>query len=198
MSEDIKNEKVEDENKDIENTVKIDSEVKEIIKKAIKSNKIKKEKIDEKFVKNEILEHVDFLKKLNEIDMISENHRIIFTDKNEQLLYTDGEFYIIDTLTNEKKKKLKKREAHDAYVEYFITYTLNPLIEKKNVEKLKNNIAKSDNKNKQKNEKSKTEVKKKIQKFMERKNSQKVVEVNEVDKTKNIKVKEDKSKEKEI
>ena len=124
---------------------KIDSEIEEVMKKAIRSFKKeykneKTNKVDKTKLMFEIKEHIDFLSKLNEIDTLAENHRIIFTDGKEQLLYSDGEFFLIDTLTSEKRKKVSKKEARDAYIEYFITYQLNPLIEKKNVEKIKDSI----------------------------------------------------------
>lgn len=124
---------------------KIESEIEEVMKKAIKSFKKeykneKTNKIDKTKLMFEIKEHIDFLSKLDEIDTLAEKHRIIFTDGNEQLLYSDGEFFLIDTLSSEKKKKMSKKQAKDAYIEYFITYQLNPLIEKKNMDKLKDSI----------------------------------------------------------
>ena len=94
---------------------KIESEIEEVMKKAIKSFKKeykneKTNKIDKTKLMFEIKEHIDFLSKLDEIDTLAEKHRIIFTDGKEQLLYSDGEFFLIDTLSSEKKKKCQKNK----------------------------------------------------------------------------------------
>lgn len=160
---------------------KIDSEIAEVMKRAIKEckKKYKSGKVDKAVLKAEMNEHLDFLKKLNDIDTIAESHRIIYTDGNEQLLYTDGEFYIIDTISNERRKKLSKKQARDAYIEYFITYQINPLIEKKNLQKIKENITKISEKDVTKtpiNHKAKSQVKNKVEKVINRNKAHKSVQ----------------------
>lgn len=165
------NDKVQ--NNDIQNDkVKIDRELADVIKLALKSSKNTKN-VDQKILKEEILEHQDFLRKLNEINIMIED-RVIYTDGDEQLLYVYGEFYIIDTVTGSKKKKISKKEARDLYIEYFITYILNPMIEKKNVQKIKEDILKEDKSPKKAEKekekpKAKSEVKKKIEKIISKK-----------------------------
>ena len=72
---------------------------------------------------------IDFLNKVDEVELPKDNY-VIFTDGNEQLYYENGEFYIIST-TNGLKKKIKrtKKEATDMYLDYFIKYQLNPILD---------------------------------------------------------------------
>lgn len=72
---------------------------------------------------------IDFLTKVDEVELPKDNY-VIFTDGNEQLYYENGEFYVISA-TNGLKKKVKKtkKEATDMYLDYFIKYQLNPILD---------------------------------------------------------------------
>lgn len=72
---------------------------------------------------------IDFLSKVDEVELPKDNY-VIFTDGEEQLYYENGEFYVISS-TNGLKKKVKrtKKEATDMYLDYFIKYQLNPILD---------------------------------------------------------------------
>lgn len=115
---------------------KIDENLKDIMKRAEKSKKLSAAEIEQ--LKKELQDSQDFLKLIDQIDTEAEYDRVIFTDGNEELIYIDGEFFVVDTIDSTKpKQKKKKSEARDMYLEYFIRYTLNPLIEQ---EKMKRQV----------------------------------------------------------
>ncbi len=105
---------------------KRDSYLEDIVSKASKENKeLSKEEIAS------AVESTQFLNKMEEIDLSDDSYRVIFTDGQKQLLYDDGEFFEISTTdSNGPKKKIGKTEARNMYIEYFIKYVLNPMINK--------------------------------------------------------------------
>ncbi len=83
----------------------------------------------EKYVK----EAFSFDEVIESIDISGEKYKVIFTDGEEQLVYDNGEFFIISSVDSKIVKAKKKRnEARNIYIEYFIKYQLNPIIEQKN------------------------------------------------------------------
>lgn len=110
----------------------LDSNLKEIIIKADKQEKLSKEEIEA--LKKEALESVNFVDKIDEIDLKFDKY-VVFTDGNDQLIYENGEFFVVSTTDSKKKKeKKKKEEAKNMYLEYFIRYVLNPIIKQKQME----------------------------------------------------------------
>ena len=62
----------------------------------------------------------------------------MYTDGENQLVYEDGEFFLVSTTDSKaEKKKLKRKQAIDSYVEYFIKYQINPIIAKRKQAMLK-------------------------------------------------------------
>lgn len=106
---------------------------------------------------------VDFLTKVDEVELPKDNY-VIFTDGNEQLYYENGEFYIIST-TNGLKKKVKKtkKEATDMYLDYFIKYQLNPILDARGEStKVERNVPKKQLEDKSIEVEAKEEVKQEI------------------------------------
>ncbi|MCX8074860.1 MAG: hypothetical protein N2749_04660 [Clostridia bacterium] len=136
----------------------------DLIKSAIRSKKeIKPEELASLMKKAK--ESENFVELLKSIDLSADKYRVICTLGDTELVYNDGEFYISDTMDiNGKKKKKTKKEARDIYIEYYIQNYLNPLIEQKKIEKLKEKISKAEVKEEQK-EKSKKAVSKVKQKI---------------------------------
>lgn len=109
----------------------IDANLKDIIKRVQKESKISKEEIEK--LKKEALDSVNFVEKIEQISLDFDKY-VIFTDGNDQLIYEDGEFYVVSTTDiSQKKEKKKKEEAKNMYLEYFITYVLNPIIKQKDL-----------------------------------------------------------------
>lgn len=98
---------------------------KEVLKSIDKnlSEKEKKELMEEANVS------LKFLDKINEIELPKDNY-VIFTDGKEQLIYENGEFFVVSsTSTLKQRKKKTKKEATDMYLDYFIKYQLNPILD---------------------------------------------------------------------
>lgn len=109
----------------------IDDNLKDIIKKIQKGNKISKEEIEK--LKKDALDSVNFVDKIEQISLDFDKY-VVFTDGNEQLIYENGEFYVVSTTDiNQKKEKKKKEEAKNMYLEYFIRYVLNPIIKQRDI-----------------------------------------------------------------
>ena len=73
---------------------------------------------------------IDFMEKINDVEIPDNSNYVIFTDGEEQLVYENGEFYVVSTTSSLRKKKKKtKKEATDMYLDYFIKYQLNPLLD---------------------------------------------------------------------
>lgn len=90
------------------------------------------EKLSEK-QKKELMEEakvtLDFLEKIDEVELPNDNY-VIFTDGKDQLLYENGEFYVISTTDSLRKKEKKtKKQATDMYLDFFIKYQLNPILD---------------------------------------------------------------------
>ena len=104
----------------------------EIFKKEIAKNKKELTKEEIKKLTEEARESIDFLKKIDEIELPKDKY-VIFTDGEEQLFYENGEFYIISATDSTKTKKKKtKKEATDLYLNFFIKYQLNPILDLRN------------------------------------------------------------------
>lgn len=83
---------------------------------------------------------IDFMQKIDEVEIPDNSNYVIFTDGEEQLVYENGEFYVVSTTSSLRKKvKKTKKEATDMYLDYFIKYQLNPLLDARNLsdEKIK-------------------------------------------------------------
>lgn len=114
-------------------------------------------------LKEEASVTVDFLNKINEIELPKDNY-IVFTDGKEQLLYENGEFYVVSTTDSLKKKKKKtKKEATDMYLDFFIKYQLNPILDSKNMSKEKSEPSKEKIELAEKEVQREPEVKQKIE-----------------------------------
>lgn len=115
------------ENKEVENkSYKKDAYIEDIVSKATKQAK----ELSQDEIANAV-ESTEFLKRMEEIDMPDDSYKIIFTDGQVQLLYDNGEYFEISTTdSSAQKKKLGKKEARDKYIEYFMKYVLNPMINK--------------------------------------------------------------------
>ena len=127
----------------------VESNLKEILDKIVKSKELSKEEVA--ILQEESKERLEFMKLIENIELPKDNY-VIFTDGEEQLVYENGEFFIVSTTDSTKVKTKKKRlEAKDMYIEYFIRYTLNKInskqIENKEIVKSKIEISK-ENKNK--------------------------------------------------
>lgn len=106
---------------------------------------------------------VDFLNKIDEIELPKDNY-IVFTDGKEQLLYENGDFYVVSTTDSLKKKKKKtKKEATDMYLDFFIKYQLNPILDSKNMSKEKSEPSKEKIELAEKEVQREPEVKQKIE-----------------------------------
>ena len=106
---------------------------------------------------------VDFLNKIDEIELPKDNY-IVFTDGKEQLLYENGDFYVVSTTDSLKKKKKKtKKEATDMYLDFFIKYQLNPILDSKNMSKDKSEPSKEKIELAEKEDQREPEVKQKIE-----------------------------------
>lgn len=106
---------------------------------------------------------VDFLNKIDEIELPKYNY-IVFTDGKEQLLYENGDFYVVSTTDSLKKKKKKtKKEATDMYLDFFIKYQLNPILDSKNMSKDKSEPSKEKIELAEKEVQREPEVKQKIE-----------------------------------
>ena len=106
---------------------------------------------------------VDFLNKIDEIELHKKNY-IVFKDGKEQLLYENGDFYVVSTTDSLKKKKKKtKKEATDMYLDFFIKYQLNPILDSKNMSKDKSEPSKEKIELAEKEVQREPEVKQKIE-----------------------------------
>ena len=162
----------------------LDEVMKQVVKQIKKGNTYSKEELDK--LMEEANENLEFTKVLQDINLASPDNRVIFIDGNEQLLYDHGEFFICDTIDSKKlKKKIKRKEATEKYIEYFIRYQLNPIIEQKQIQNLTKTIKKSpvtkEPTNKTKTPDKKVEVKQKqvTQKVKEEPKKQEKVKVKE-------------------
>ncbi len=114
-------------------------------------------------LKEEASVTVDFLNKIDEIELPKDNY-IVFTDGKEQLLYENGDFYVVSTTDSLKKKKKKtKKEATDMYLDFFIKYQLNPILDSKNMSKDKSEQSKEKIELAEKEVQREPEVKQKIE-----------------------------------
>ena len=114
-------------------------------------------------LKEEASVTVDFLNKIDEIKLPKDNY-IVFTDGKEQLLYENGDFYVVSTTDSLKKKKKKtKKEATDMYLDFFIKYQLNPILDSKNMSKEKSEPSKEKIELAEKEVQTEPEVKQKIE-----------------------------------
>lgn len=111
----------------------------EVIKNVVKDIKNKKEISGEQLetAMKTANENLEFLNVLEEIKLECPNDRVIYVDGNEELVYDNGEFFLCDTINSKKpRKKIKRKEATEKYIEYFIRFQLNPIIEQKKINNL--------------------------------------------------------------
>lgn len=106
-------------------------------KEVLKSMDDKISEKEKKALIEEAKTTLDFLNKIDEVELPSENY-VIFTDGKEQLLYENGEFYVISTTDSLRQKvKKTKKQATDMYLDFFIKYQLNPILDLKSENKEK-------------------------------------------------------------
>ena len=134
-----------------------DSFKKEVLKKS-------KKNLTEQQIKNmmkEARESVDFLQKIDDIELPTDKY-VIFTDGKEQLYYENGEFFVISTTNSTKQRKKKtKKEATDMYLDFFIKYELNPILDQRDLKREKKINAKQ-RKTMQIQKENKTEIRNNI------------------------------------
>ena len=123
---------------------KLDPGLKEVFKNgnnAIMCKNLSKEQIEQ--LKKNIDKEFNLELAVEEVSIKFPKKRVIFIDGNDELVYDDGEFYIEDTVDSKKdKKKLSKQKAMERYIEFFVRYTLNPLIEEKKIDSITKQIIK--------------------------------------------------------
>ncbi len=108
-------------------------------------------KLEEGFVKDFQLDA-----KLAEIDLKCDKKRVVYVDGENILIYDNGEFFLEDTIDSKKnKKKIARKKAIEMYIEYFVKYTLTPTMEHKKMEKLTQEILKTNKVKEQKQIESK-------------------------------------------
>lgn len=136
------------ENNDMNNDKKVLApNLKEILDKVAKEKELSTLEVER--IKEQVKESTEFMKLIEKIEIPKENY-VIFTDNDKQLIYENGEFFLVSTVDSTKEKKKKKRlEAKDMYIEYFIKYTLNKIslnksrdIEKEKSKSIEKNIEK--------------------------------------------------------
>lgn len=106
-------------------------------KEVLKSMEDKISEKEKKALIEEAKTTLDFLEKIDEVELPSENY-VVFTDGKEQLLYENGEFFVISTTDSLRQKvKKTKKQATDMYLDFFIKYQLNPILDLKGQNKEK-------------------------------------------------------------
>ena len=116
--------------------VPIDYNVKEIIDNLDKKKTLTPED------KKRIEESLNFEGAIEKIDISDNSNRVIFTDGEEQLVFEGGEFFMVSSTDSQKSRKKKKREeARNMYIEYFIKYQLNPIIKQRENDELARTIS---------------------------------------------------------
>ena len=120
---------MEQDDKKVESApVKIDENMKDIIKKA-NSSALSEAEIKKLIEENK--DRFDFDKIIKSINLKMDKY-VVFTDGKEQLVYEDGEFFVVSvTDASHPRKKIKRKEARDMYLEYFIKYQINPFLRQK-------------------------------------------------------------------
>lgn len=139
-----------EENKEIVNEK--DAFVEDFKKEILKNSQKELTKEEIKKLTEEAMVSIDFLKKIEEVEIPSDKY-VVFTDGEEQLYYENGEFFVISTTDSKKERKKKtKKEATDMYLDFFIKYQLNPILDqrgannapaKKEIQKEKEQLAKA-------------------------------------------------------
>lgn len=115
--------------------VPIDYNVKEII------DNLDKKKVLTPEDKKRIEESLNFEGAIEKIDISNNSNRVIFTDGEEQLVFEDGEFFMVSSTDSQKsRKKIKREDARNMYIEYFIKYQLNPIIKQRENDELARTI----------------------------------------------------------
>lgn len=106
-------------------------------KELLKRNDKEVSKEEIKKIMEEARESIDFLGKIESIELPKDKY-VIFTEGNEQLFYESGEFYIVSSIDSTvRKKKKTKKEATDMYLDYFIKYQLNPILDQRDIKRQK-------------------------------------------------------------
>ncbi len=120
-------------------TVEIDDNLKNIIKNA-NASQLSKEEITKLLEENR--DRLNFKKLIDSIDLQMKKY-VVFTDGKEQLVYEDGEFFVESVVDASIPRKKKKRaEARDMYIEYFIKYQINPFIKQKELNAMSQQVSK--------------------------------------------------------
>lgn len=118
-----------DEKKVNEEFEELDKEFVEMVNRAENGEQLTKDEISK--LLEQAKQSIEFLKLIDNIK-IPEDRYIVYTDGELQLLYENGEFFLVSTTDSKaEKKKIKRKQAIDSYLEYFIKYQINPIIEKR-------------------------------------------------------------------
>lgn len=80
---------------------------------------------------------LNFLKLIDEIDITADKYKVILTLGENELIYDDGEFYISETLNENKRRKIARKYAQQMYVDYMMRYHINSDIQRAIQEKAK-------------------------------------------------------------
>lgn|SRR5574344_832692 len=145
------------------NNVSIDENVKEILDNLDKNKNMTSDELNK--LKKEIENSLNFDEVIDNVDIGGNDDRVIFTDGEEQLVYEDGEFFIESTTdSSQDKKKMKRSDARNMYIEYFIKYQLNPILKQKQLNEVTKIIAKEDKNIEKNKEKERPKIKDEIKK----------------------------------
>ena len=126
----------------------IDPKIKEVYTNSSKSEmfeKLTKEQVEN--LKKQIEKEFNLDSTIKNINIEFPKKRVIYVDGDKQLIYDDGEFLFEDTIDSKKtKNKISKKKAVESYIEFFVRYTLNPLIEESKIENMTKQIIKVNDK----------------------------------------------------
>ncbi len=127
--------------KNLKEGQKLDENLVEIMNKIKKDKNLTKEEIAK--LESDAKQSLNFLKLIDDIKLPTDRY-VVFTDGEIQLVYENGEFFIVSSTDSTKLKKKKKRsEATNMYIEYFIRYILNRINKQKEMDMMVKEISSS-------------------------------------------------------
>ncbi|MBO5477222.1 MAG: hypothetical protein J6A15_05655 [Clostridia bacterium] len=117
----------------------------EFRKEILKNSDKKLSDAEIKKLTEEAMVSLNFMQEIDKVELPSDKY-VVFTDGEEQLYYENGEFYVISTTDSTKiKKKKSKKEATDMYLDFFIKYQLNPILDQRDIKRQKLEIMQKEN-----------------------------------------------------
>ena len=163
--------------------IEIEKEYREMIEKAENSKKLSKEEVEN--LLKQAKQSIEFLKLIDNIKIPDEKH-VVYTDGETQLIYENGEFFLTSAVdSTAQKQKIKRKQAIDLHIEYFIKYQLNPIIKAKKQATLKKEQSKTKTNARVRSKVSQDKDKEKLEiseKTKTRKTDKKDIQVNESNK----------------